>query len=209
MGNVPSNQPPNAPPPPPIPVCDSDCQRQQMLNGLQTAMEQAEATKDTTPEGYESARIAYYTALKGQGWLAEEKKRIADREIKPVVTKYTDTFKSLTQQQKSQQVFTNLVNALKYDQASNEEEVKFLNKEFSKEADQANVLNRLAVLNEGITNTSSTVASSSPFTLYSLYAVIGLLAIAVLYLLYTKFGAIKSQFGYSEPTVFGGKRVPH
>jgi hypothetical protein len=211
MGNVPSNQP--QPPPAPLsqvaPVCDSACQNAQKLAGLKAAMEQAEATRDSNPEGYEQARIAYFTALKGQGWLAEEKKRIADREIKPVVTKYTDTFNSLTQQDKSQKIFVNLIQALEQEQKQDSEDLRFLNKEFSKDADQANVLNRLAVLNQGET-ASAPVASSSIFsTLNILYAVIALLGVVVLYLLYSKFGIIKSYFGYGQPTILGGKRVPH
>jgi len=204
MGNVPSNQPP----PPPPPVCDSECQNQQMLAGLKTAMDQAEATKDTNPEGYEQARIAYYTKLKGQGWLAEETKRIADREIKPVVMKYTDTFNSLTSQKKSQSIFVNLVNAFKQEETENKEDLRFLDKEFAKESDTANVLNRLAVLNQGTSAPTSTIHGFFS-TVYILYAAIAVLGFAVIYLLYSKFGAIKSYFGYQEPTILGGKRLPH
>ena len=154
MGNQQSAPPPpqpqptpQAPPPPPIPpVCDADCQRQKLLSALKTTLDQKEETQDTDPEGYEQARIAYYTALNGQGWLTDEKNRIASDEIQPVVTNYTNQYNELTNQLKTNQVFSNLASSLEAEQKEDEEDLQFLKKQFSKEKDQVDVLNRLTAI---------------------------------------------------------------
>ena len=74
------------------PVCNSVCQKQKQLSGLLTAMNTA---KDSDPAGYEKARINYYTLKDGQGWLSEEKKRLAREEIAPVLTKLNAQYDSL------------------------------------------------------------------------------------------------------------------
>ena len=107
MGNQPSapSPPPqsttsNVPPVVP-PVCDNECQKQKTLSGLKAVLDQKTLTKDTDPEGYEQARIAYYTALNGQGWLAKEKEKIAKDEIKPKISTYTAQYNDLKTQQKN------------------------------------------------------------------------------------------------------------
>ena len=65
-----------------IPVCDLKCQKQKQLDGLESAMKAAEKTD---PESYEKARIQYYTLKEGQGWLEQEKRKLAEKEIEPVL----------------------------------------------------------------------------------------------------------------------------
>ena len=70
MGNQPSASAPKTPTTsqPPL-VCDLNCQKEKDLALLKTKLDDAEKTKDTDPDGYSKARIAYYTLLNGQGWL--------------------------------------------------------------------------------------------------------------------------------------------
>ena len=77
------------------PVCNSECQKQKQLAGLLTALNTAEQTRDTDPTGYEKAKVNYYTLKEGQGWLSEEKKRVAKAEIAPVLTKLNAQYDSL------------------------------------------------------------------------------------------------------------------
>jgi hypothetical protein len=204
MGNQPSA--PQAPPPQPMPlppVCDSNCQRQKLLSGLQTTMNQKEQTKDSDPESYEQARIAYYTALYGDSWLANEKQRIAQDEISPKITSYSTQYEDLKKQQSSQQVFVNLMNALQTQEVGDEKDLDYLKKQLQSEKDKADVLNRLSVL--GTQPTDST--NYTPIILDVVLAVLGLL---ILYLLYTKIDVIKGYLGMSSPSVVvGGKRLRH
>lgn len=204
MGNQPST--PQAPPPQPMPlppVCDAECQRQKLLSGLKTTLDQKEQTKDSDPESYEQARIAYYTALNGDSWLIGEKQRIAQDEISPKITSYTTQYEDLKKQQSSQQVFVNLMNALQAQEASDEHDFEYLKKQLQSEKDKANVLNRLSQL-------GTQPADSTDYTPILLDIVLAVLGLVVLYLLYTKLDVLKGYLGISPPSmVVGGKRLRH
>lgn len=205
MGNEQSViPPPTTPLPQPPPICDSTCQRQKTLDGLKLTLDQKEETQNTDPEGYEQARIAYYTALNGQGWLTEEENRIAKDEIEPIVSGYTTQFNSLNDKIKTNKVFTNLASSLQAEQAGDEEDLHFLKKHFQKEKDHANVLNRLTEISNSPKNTSS--ANYLPI-LADLGIV--LLALFVIFMIYSKFSTIKEYVGLgNQPTVLmGGKRL--
>lgn len=195
--------PPAPPPPPPPPVCDAACQRQKQLDGLKLTLDQKEETQDTDPEGYEQARIAYYTALNGQGWLTEEQNRIAQDEIEPVLSNYTTQYNSLNNQIKTNKVFTNLAASLQTEQKEDENDLQFLKKQFQKEKDQADVLNRLT----SITNSASQTGSSNLLPILADFGIV-ILGLFVIYMIYSKFSIIKGWF-VSQPTVpMGGKRLP-
>lgn len=208
MGNQQSSSSPpvpQAPPPPPVPVCDSACQRQKKLDGLKLTLDQKEETQSTDPEGYEQARLAYYTALNGQGWLTQEQTRIAKDEIEPVISKYTTQYNDLNKQIKTNQVFSNLASSLKAEQESDQEDLHFLKKQFQKDKDQADVLNRLTSLGSSPSQTSSS-------NYLPILADIGIvfLGLFVVYMIYSKFSSIKALFvGSPQSSVpVGGKRLP-
>lgn len=198
MGNQPSAIPTPAAPLPP--VCDADCQKQRLLTGLKTTMDLKAQTQEQDPGGYEQARIAYYTALYGDSWLVQEKNRISQEEISPVITSYADQYNNLKDQQSSQKVFVGLMSAIQAEEVSDEQDLHHLKKQYQAERDKANVLNRLAVLGSGPVQSSSYM----PIILDIIIAILGL---TVVYLLYTKFSVIK---GYFTPSVnVGGKRLPY
>lgn len=191
---------PSSPPPPPPPVCDSNCQKQKMLDGLKLTLDQKEETQKTDPEGYEQARLAYYTALNGQGWLTEEKNRLASDEVEPIVSKYTAEYNTLKEQIKKNKVFSNLASTLQAEQQGDEEDVRFLKKQFQKEKDTVDVLNRL-------TSLSNAPVQSNYLPMLADIG-ITILAMFVIYLIYSKFSIIKGYF-VSQPSVpMGGKRLP-
>lgn len=204
MGNQPSS--PQAPPPqpmPPPPVCDAECHRQQILSGLKTAMDQAEQKKDSDPQTYDQARIAYYSTLYGDSWLIGEKERIAKDEISPKITEYTTQYEDLKKKHSSQQVFVNLMNALQAQETSDEQDLSYLKKQFQQEKDKADVLNRLSQL-------GTQPVESTNYTPIILDVVLAILGLVVLYLLYKKLDVIKGYFGMSTPgMVVGGKRLRH
>ena len=196
MGNQPSAPQPTPPapqntPPPLAPVCDAACQRQKTLDGLKAALDAKSATRDQDPQGYEQARINYYTALKGQGWLAEEKNKIAKRDIEPVVSEYTTEFKNLTDQKKNQGVFVNLMATVKADEENDTENLRHIKYQAMHDADKANVLNRL--------NQLSTPQTSDYSTLIDILLVV--LGLYIAYKLYNRFVS-------SPSTPVGGKRLP-
>jgi hypothetical protein len=151
MGNQPSApsppsppQPPPPPPPPLPPPCDLDCQKQKQLVILKQALDDA-----TDPEAQEKARIAYYTLLNGQGWLAGEKNRIATEEIEPVLASYSTRYNALKGEQQSYTSVKRITDALGANAKADEGTNAFLNKEMNDSKDRADVLDRLNKLNSG------------------------------------------------------------
>jgi hypothetical protein len=149
MGNQPSAPPPPPPPPapapPPLPPpCDLDCQKQKQLAVLKTALDTA-----TDPIEKEKARIAYYTLLNGQGWLATEKTRIAKEDVEPVLVSYSNNFNTLKAEQQSNSTIKKLAGELTAKSKADAETTNFLDKEFNENKDRANVLDRLNQLNTG------------------------------------------------------------
>ena len=148
MGNQASS--PESPGIPPLPVqCDLDCQRQNQLAQLKTAMDNADPTNN------EKERIAYYTLLNGQGWLAKEKERIARTEVEPVLNEYNTRYKEITSEKKSQAVFTNLSDFLESQQKVDSSNNKFLKELASAEKDKKDIMNRMNQLQVSPVNTLS------------------------------------------------------
>jgi len=196
MGNQPSAPaPPSSPPPPappPLPPpCDPDCQKQKNLVLLKSALDAIDENQD--PEGYEKARIAYFTLLNGQGWLNTEKQRIATEEVQPVLNNYTTQYNSLKGEKQSQLVFTNLSNALIAQEAVDAADNTFLKKQMAIEKDKADVMNRM---NDLATGTPENPQSGSYIPLI-IDIIIGILIIGVLYLGFMKIDTIKNIFGVS------------
>lgn len=186
MGNQPSSpaspKPLSNPPPPLPPTCDLDCQRQKQLSDLKYALDLAEKTKSTDAEGYEQARIKYYTLLEGQGWLAKEKEQIAKKDLEPLITGYTSKYEALKKDGKSQSVFSNLAEALKSQETANEDDNNFLKKQMSIGTDRTDTLNRMSHLT-GL----SPGFTILPYLSIILDVVIGIVSLTVVYMLYSRF----------------------
>jgi len=180
--------------PPLPPPCDLECQKQKDLALLKTALDTADENKEQDPAGYEKARIAYYTLLNGQGWLQSEKQRIAKDDVEPLVKSYTTKYNSLKSEQQSQKVFVNLQSVLKTQEESDLADNSFFKKQLEKEQSQTDVVNRLSSLQPGST---SSVISYVPILIDFVMFV---LALAVVYLVVTKFSNLQSLFGMSAAT---------
>jgi len=179
---------------PPL-VCDLKCQKEKDLALLKTNLDNA--NKETDPDGYEKARIAYYTLLNGQGWLQAEKQRIAKEDVEPLLSNYRTEYDALKGEKKSQSMFTQLMNHLK----SQNDDTDFLNKDMLKEKDKADVLDRMNELNAG-----TPVSRPSPTGYYQyipliIDLIIALFAFIVIYLLYSKFMQNKPAVNTSVPVM--------
>jgi hypothetical protein len=192
MGNQPSSPqpPPNSPPPPPVvELCDLECQRQKNLVLLKLALDNT--NKESEPEKYEQARIAYYTELNGSAWLEKDKERRAREELKPILTDFNTKYKELTDFKNSNKAFINLSSVLTNQLKNDEEDNSYLNKQYNKEKTLTETLLR----KNQLTNTSSPTSS----WLYTI--VFWFLVIMILWLVYTKFNRIIPQSILSTPTL--------
>lgn len=186
MGNTPSTAPKKETPmkveTTPIAACDLECQKAKDLALLKTAYEKAALTQDEDPDGYEKARIAYYTLLNGPGWLAQEKARIAKQDVEPVLVDYRTRYNTAKSQQQSQSMFTKLMSGLKAQEQGDAEDSAFLKKQLNSARDQAMTAERMNELG-GPTVTESV----SYYTSYLIDLIIALLGLFVLYRVYTRF----------------------
>jgi hypothetical protein len=193
MGNQPSSPPPpNSPPPPPVvELCDLECQRQKNLVLLKLALDNT--NKESEPEKYEQARIAYYTELNGSAWLEKDKERRAREELKPILTDFNTKYKELTDFKNSNKAFINLSSVLTNQLKNDEEDNSYLNKQYNKEKTLTETLLR----KNQLTNTPSPISTNS--WLYTL--VFWFLVIMILWLVYSKFNRIIPQSILSTPTL--------
>ena len=186
MGNQPSSPQAPAPPPeipvniPPLPPsCDLECQKQKQLVTLKQAMDSAHGT-----DGYEKARIAYFTLLNGPGWLAQEKGRIAKEDVEPVLSSYTQQYNALRGEQQSQSIFKNLASVLKSQEGADEESNRFLKQQLTAEKDKATTQDRINQLNAG---TPYSPPQLSRYVSWAIDIVIAILGLFVAYKVYTRF----------------------
>lgn len=77
------------------------------------ALQAAENARDQAPDAYQKARTAYYTLLKGDTWLEDEKKRIAQSEVDPEIQKYRNNYVSLMSQMDQQTQAYDTMQAIK------------------------------------------------------------------------------------------------
>jgi hypothetical protein len=205
MGNqpsAPSAPPPPTPSPPPLPPpCDMDCQKQKNLALLKTALDTATENQDQDPDGYEKARIAYYTLLNGQGWLQGEKQRIAKEEVEPVISTYNTKYNALKGEKQSQSIFVNLADGLKAQEGADKEDNAFLKKQMTDEKNKADVLNRLNELNSGTPVTQQPNFNFWNYIPIIIDVIILILIVGVLYFAYTKMNSIKQILGISVPSI--------
>lgn len=203
MGNKPSSpekgdtKPKDRPQAPPLPpTCDLKCQKEKDLALLKKALDKAAETKDTDPDSYEKARIAYFTLLNGQGWLTQEKQKIASQEVQPLLESYRKQYEKLKGEQQSQDMFDKLSKTLK--SKANDQTTDFLQKELDKERSKAQALDRMNELNSG------TPYSPTPVQQYisiMIDIVIVILIIAGLYFGFTKMDILQGYFSSATESV--------
>ena len=96
-----------------IAVADANIDRQVKINAAFNKLQESENARDTAPDAYQSARVAYYTLIKGDTWVQEEKNRVADAEAQPVINNLLDKYKGLQYTRSRQQAVIDSMNNVK------------------------------------------------------------------------------------------------
>jgi len=94
-------------------IADAKIDKSVKLKTAFTSLQDAEAARDQAPDAYQSARIAYYTMVKGEGWIEQEKNRIANVEAQPVVNDYLRQYNELEKKRDQQKSVLEVANAMK------------------------------------------------------------------------------------------------
>lgn len=118
-----------------FPVVYSQIEKQLEVNNAFKELQTAENVRDQSPDAYQSARIRYYTLVKGADWIDEEKERLAVAEVTPAVSKYEQLRTDLTSRIDQQQKTIDLATSVKDKILSVRDEMRYSANTFSKQID--------------------------------------------------------------------------
>ena len=76
-------------------------------------LQSAENARDQSPQAYQDARMRYYTLLKGDTWMSDERERIAKSEVDPVISQYENTYRDIKKRTDQQKKTLDVVNGVK------------------------------------------------------------------------------------------------
>ena len=96
-------------------------------------LQAAENVRDKSPEAYQDARTRYYTLLKGDTWMTEERQRIATAEVDPNIIKYEQSYKDIKKRTNQQKKTMDVVNGVKDKVVSIRDEFKYSVDTFGKQ----------------------------------------------------------------------------
>lgn len=112
------------------------------LNTAFQKLQDAENVRDESPESYNAARVGYYTLVKGDTWINEEKARIAKTEAQPVIDQYNASYTDMNARAKQQKATIDVVNGVKDKLLTVQDDMTYSVNAFSKQiADIKNKIN--------------------------------------------------------------------
>lgn len=184
-----------------IAVAYGNIDKSQKITDAFRDLQAAENARDQSPEAYRVARAAYYTLVKGQGWLNEERERISRAEVEPEVQRYRDSVNALTNQTNEQKKVLDVVNGVKDKVLSLRDDFQYSVNTFQ---------GQIAKLKDQIAyDTRKRATQSDTPAWFWVDGVLNVVLAAVLiyaaYALYKKVSA-RQQYGYSAAVYGGVKR---
>jgi len=96
-----------------ISILDGSIDKDKKIKDAFNRLQDAENVRDKTPEAYQQARSAYYTLLKGEKWIEQEKERLLKAEVEPIVQRYQTQRNATMRQFETQRRTIDVVNGLK------------------------------------------------------------------------------------------------
>jgi len=118
-----------------IAVADANIDKQVKINAAFKKLQESENARDTAPDAYQSARVEYYTLIKGDTWVNEEKNRVASAEAQPVVNNFIDKYKNLQYTRSRQQAVIDSMNNVKQSVLGVKDDLDFSVSNFKKHLD--------------------------------------------------------------------------
>ena len=119
-----------------FPVTFSKVDKQRRIADAFKQLQTAENVRDESPQAYQDARIRYYTLLKGEDWIDEEKNRIMGAEVVPKITQYMNSYEDMNTRITQQQQTLDVVNNVKDKVVSMKDEFEYATNTFSKQIDE-------------------------------------------------------------------------
>lgn len=94
-------------------ILDGQISRTKKIQDAFRRLQDAENVRDRAPDAYQRARSAYYTLLKGEKWIEEEKERLLKAEVEPLAKRFREQRDSTLRQFETQRRTIDVVNGLK------------------------------------------------------------------------------------------------
>jgi hypothetical protein len=113
----------------------ADIDKQTKIDTAFKDLQTAENTRDTSPEAYTRARVAYYSMIKGPEWAETEKERITKAEVEPELDRYRGAIKSLQEKQSTLQKTKDVVQSVKSGVLSLKDDFQYTTKTFKAQID--------------------------------------------------------------------------
>lgn len=113
--------------------------KQQKINDAFKDLQKAENVRDQSPSAYQSARTAYYTLVKGTGWINEERERVSKAEVAPEVQKYREAVNAVNVRTQEQQKTIDVVNGIKDKVLSLKDDFKYSVSTFSDQLEKVKI----------------------------------------------------------------------
>jgi len=114
-------------------VTDANIDKAFKVKTAYDKLQMAENARDQSPDAYDRARVAYYTLVKGDKWIDEERQRIANVEAQPVVNTLIAKRNDLDSQIGQQQSTIDIVNGVKDKVLSVEDDLQYSVSAFEKQ----------------------------------------------------------------------------
>jgi hypothetical protein len=102
-----------------------------------------DASNGTSPDAYETARVAYYSFTKGNDWINQERNRIAIYEAQPVIDNYQSRYAELQRLKNQQKSTIDVVNGVKDNLLTVQDDLEFGVKSFGKQIE--NIRNQINI----------------------------------------------------------------
>jgi hypothetical protein len=116
-------------------VADANIDKNTKLTAAFNTLQAAENARDTAPDAYQAARVAYYTLLKGDTWINEEKNRVANTEAQPVINEIIKKYQSVQSRRSQQQATIDAMNNVKQSVLGVKDDLNFSVSNFQKHID--------------------------------------------------------------------------
>ncbi len=94
-------------------ILDGQISKDTKVSAAFKRLQDAENVRDKAPDAYQQARTAYYTLVKGEKWIEEEKDRLLRAEVEPIANQYKQQRDTTLRQFETQRRTIDVVNGLK------------------------------------------------------------------------------------------------
>jgi hypothetical protein len=179
-----------------LPVLEGKINKTNEVESAFKELQDAENVRDKSPDAYQSARIRYYTLVKGEEWAKEEAERVGKAEADPLVNQYKAVYKQTLGQLDKQQKTLDVVQGVKDKVLSLRDDLDYSVSTFGKQIGE--------LRNQINMNRSQTKEDENFWINFLLNAMIVLVSLGVIYLLFNR---LRSRMAYTGGAVRKGNAV--